>query len=112
MQPNERRGYGWELLRVRQDGGVASQPGWHVRLRDDGDACGEREPLRGQPRVRRVYGRLRGRLPAALRAAATTIPTSVAAAAIAATSSNVADVRVQRDARGRWQRHQRHNHLC
>ena len=77
-----------------QDDLVASQPGWHVHLRDQGNACGERGPSRGQLRVRRVHGRLRGHLQAALRAAAATD-----------------GVRVQRDAGGRWQQHQRHKHL-
>ena len=97
MQPNGWRGKGWGLLRVRQDDPAACQPGWHVQLRHDGNACSQRECARGQLRARRVHGRLRGHLPAARRAASAT--------------AHATDVRVHLDTRGWWQRHQRFQHL-
>ena len=140
MQPNGRRAIGRRLLRVRQVHAAASEPGWHVHVRDDGVACRECECVRGQPRVRRVHGRLRGRLQSAGRTAiaaaiaaaaiaaavtaaaiaAAAVAAAVAAAAIATTSVaaavapaavTTADVRLQHDARVRWQRHLRNDHL-
>ena len=116
---------------------AAPEPGCHVHHRDDGDARGGREPVRRQLRVRRVRGRLRGLLPAARPAAAyaaatfaaTHAPAAIAAAAVAAPSIaaaiattsvaaavapaavTTADVRIQHDARVRWHRHHRNDHL-
>ncbi len=81
------------LLRVRQDGASASELGRHVHVCDVGDAGGEQERLRGPLRVRRVHGRLRGHVPAAVGAA------------------NAADVRIQRHAWRQWQQHQRDQHV-
>ena len=114
VQPNARRGYGWGLFRVRQDGGATGEPGWHVHLRDEGNGSGEREPSRGQLRVRRVHGRLRGPLPAAIGAAvAAPITASFAAAVTAAAVTTTAvstasaaarptDMRVQHNACRWW----------
>ena len=67
MQPSARRSNRWPwLLRVREDGASASECRQHIHLRDDGDAGGGRGPLRGQLRVRRVHGRLRGHVCAAV----------------------------------------------
>ena len=84
MQPVGRRGKGWGLLRVRQVRATASEPGWHLHLRDKGITCRGQECVRGQLRVRRVHGRLRGPLPAALRAATTTASTTSSTASFAA----------------------------
>ena len=75
--------YAWPL-RVRQAGAAASEPGWHVHLRDDGVACSQRQRIRGQLPVRRLHRLLRGRMPAALPAAAALAATSIAAAIAAA----------------------------
>ena len=101
MQPNGRRSRGraW-LLRVRQAEAAANQPGWRVHLPDPCNGSCGREPSRGQLRVHRVHGRLRGHLPAALRA-----PAAVGSAA------DSTDVPVRSDARGRWRQQQRHKHL-
>ena len=82
--------YAWPL-RVCQAGAADSEPGWHVHLRDDGVACSQQQPLRGLLPVRRLHCLLRGRMPAALPAAAalaaTSIAAAIAAAAIAAASA-------------------------
>ena len=75
--------YAWPL-RVCQAGAAASEPGWHVHLRDDGVACSQQQPLRGLLPVRRLHCLLRGRMPAALPAAAALAATSIAAAIAAA----------------------------
>ena len=85
--------YAWPL-RVCQAGAAASEPGWHVHLRDDGVACSQQQPLRGLLPVRRLHCLLRGRMPAALPAAAalaaSSIAAAIAAAAIAAASAATA----------------------
>ena len=91
--------YAWPL-RVCQAGAAASEPGWHVHLRDDGVACSQQQPLRGLLPVRRLHCLLRGRMPAALRA-----PAAVVSAA------DSTDVPVRSDACGRWRRQQHHKHL-
>ena len=75
--------YAWPL-RVCQAGAADSEPGWHVHLRDDGVACSQQQPLRGLLPVRRLHCLLRGRMPAALPAAAALAATSIAAAIAAA----------------------------
>ena len=75
--------YAWPL-RVCQAGAADSEPGWHVHLRDHGVACSQQQPLRGLLPVRRLHCLLRGRMPAALPAAAALAATSIAAAIAAA----------------------------
>ena len=87
---------------MRKDGGVACKPRWHVHLRDDGNACSQRGCVRGQLRVRRVHGRVRWPLPAALGAAV---------ASTFSAPSYATDVLVQRHAFGQWQQHIYPDHL-
>ena len=71
------------LLRVRHAGAATGEPGQHVHLCHDRDGRSRRACVRGQLRVRRVHGRLRGRLPAAIGStlASASIPATALAAA-------------------------------